>query len=88
MARYIANPVEVDAWIITEVGPQAEDWSREVSLAERTETVSVTLGMLARYPPAPGDYYVVQSDGYAYVNPKEVFESKYRKIGLAERSSC
>src|ERR1700691_2146243 len=34
--------------------------------------------MTARYAPKVGDYWVVQSDGYAYLNPAEVFERKYR----------
>jgi hypothetical protein len=35
-------------------------------------------GMISRYIPSEGDYWVKQSDGYIYLNPKEVFERKYR----------
>jgi hypothetical protein len=42
------------------------------------DEVTVTPEMCARYVPELGDYYVIQSDGYAYVNPKSVFERKYR----------
>lgn len=34
--------------------------------------------MCSRMLPKEGDYIVTQSDGYVYLNPKEVFERKYR----------
>ena len=37
-------------------------------------------GMVARYTPVAGDYWIVQSDGYEYLNPKEVFERKYEAM--------
>lgn len=33
--------------------------------------------MTSRMTPVIGDYWVIQSDGYIYLNPKEVFERKY-----------
>lgn len=39
-----------------------------------------TSEMQARYIPKAGDYWVIQSDGYEYLNPKEVFERKYRSV--------
>lgn len=42
MAKYRANPVEVEAYKI--------------------------------------DYWVIQSDGYVYLNPAKVFERKYTRI--------
>jgi hypothetical protein len=35
--------------------------------------------MTARYFPLIGDYLVVSQDGYAYLNPAEVFEAKYER---------
>lgn len=88
--KYIANPVEVDAYVIVEIEPRGDgslnlrfgavvkfaggdsftdDAGRVTAIADK--------GMTARYIPFVGDYYVVQSDGYAYLNPKEVFERKY-----------
>lgn len=34
--------------------------------------------MISRYIPQEGDYVVTQADGYVYLNPKQVFERKYR----------
>jgi hypothetical protein len=40
--------------------------------------------MTARYMPVVGDYWVIQSDGYIYLNPKDVFERKYSPLADAE----
>lgn len=73
--KYIANPVEVNAYKITEVRPSGT----ELHCVLETGKVAIAdAGMTARYVPSPGDYWVVQSDGYEYLNPKEVFERKYR----------
>lgn len=74
--KYIANPVEVTAYQITDLGPTFADGSFIVMVG--TLAYAVSAEMAARYTPAPGDYYVIQSDGYAYLNPKDVFERKYR----------
>ena len=74
--KFIANPVEVEAYLILEVGPALTRGRRLV--LSTGEIVQADAGMLARYIPKPGDYWVKQSDGYRYVNPKEVFERKYR----------
>ena len=38
--------------------------------------------MCARMTPVKGDYWVTQlHDGYHYLNPKDVFERKYRLLG-------
>lgn len=39
-----------------------------------------TAGMLARMNPNVGDYWVIQEDGYVYLNPREVFRRKYSPI--------
>jgi translation initiation factor IF-1 len=76
--RYIANPVEVDAEVIAHVGEiQPNGWLM-VKLEDGNE-LNCNPGMIARIAPQPGDYVVTQSDGYVYLNPKEVFERKYRR---------
>lgn len=75
--KYIANPVEVDAEKITEVVSQATDEHPMILKLESGKLYSPNAGMLARMAPVAGDYVVTQSDGYVYLNPKDVFERKY-----------
>lgn len=75
--KYVANPVVVEAKRITEVatlspGPGVACWCEDGS------KMVPTLAMMSRYIPFPGDYVVTQEDGYVYLNPKDVFERKYR----------
>lgn len=74
--KYIANPVEVDAHIIISVGPVSSDGSMHLAI-QNGENVTATKEMISRYIPQTGDYWVIQPDGYIYVNPKDVFERKY-----------
>jgi hypothetical protein len=68
--RYRANPVIVEAHRIREVrGP--------ILLLENGENVVPSKEMKARYEPKAGDYWVIQADGYTYLNPCDVFERKY-----------
>jgi hypothetical protein len=77
MARYRANPVEVEAFIIAAVGARNENGSRML-LLDNGDSVVATKEMLARIDVQMGDYYVTQlADGYIYLNPREVFERKY-----------
>lgn len=82
--KYIANPVEVDAWPIEQIeqvpaGPlPGHDGRANLRLSDGF-WVTATPEMLSRITPKVGDYYVVQSDGYVYLNPKEVFSRKYRR---------
>lgn len=81
MSKYVANPVEVDAGKITEVGePDAVNGGRwlTVDMDEWKNGFFADVAMLARYTPVVGDYLVRQADGYFYINPKDVFERKYR----------
>ena len=95
MSKYIANPVEVDAFVIVDTNA----WRSDRDRADSTQTVQtlwikledgrmldrskLPLGeMTARMWPKVGDYLVIQSDGYQYLNPKEVFERKYRRVEL------
>ena len=74
--KYIANPVECDAFIIEEVGAVENSGKRLLKCSEG-KNLFATPEMMARMLPAPGDYFVIQADQYAYLNPKQVFEHKY-----------
>lgn len=76
--EYIAKPVRVEAFVIAHVGRVDSAGGVEVCL-ENGRKEYADRGMTARYFPAEGDYLVIQEDGYKYLNPKEVFERKYRK---------
>lgn len=76
--KFIANPVEVDAFVITELG-KSDFAGLMVKLDDGSDRL-VTPEQMARFEPAVGDYFVVQSDGYIYVNPKDVFERKYSSM--------
>lgn len=75
---YQANPVIVEAHRIVSRGSRQSDG---IPLAlENGENVVAPMEMAVRYDPKPGDYYVIQEDGYIYLNPKDVFERKYSPI--------
>ena len=74
--KYIANPIEVDAERISKVLASTGETPMILKL-ESGKLYSPNAGMLARMTPIAGDYVVTQSDGYVYLNPKEVFERKY-----------
>jgi hypothetical protein len=77
-----ANPIVVTAFVIMAINFE----SLIVRLKKMTSDGVVefeeifTEGMAVRYEPIPGDYLVVQSDGYRYFNPRDVFERKYSPI--------
>lgn len=77
--KYKANPVEVEAHIVIGAGTVNRDGSMNLAL-QNGENFKADKGMIARYIPKEGDYVVTQSDGYVYVNPREVFERKYSPI--------
>lgn len=72
--KYIANPVEVDAYKILEVQQNSEGYLLKL---ENGRDEQANLGMTARMAPTVGDYWVIQADGYVYLNPKDVFLRKY-----------
>lgn len=77
--KYQANPVVVDAYKIVSVQtvPDADPaLSRDVATDDGVNR-KATAEMCARYIPQAGDYWVIQSDGYEYLNPRDVFERKY-----------
>lgn len=76
--KYEANPVVVDAVRIEKVDTPDGSGFRLISHEEGSMFASPE--MLARITPVPGDYVVTQADGYTYLNPKDVFERKYRPI--------
>jgi len=81
MAKYKANPVVVDAFRIAKVGPLADQGGNfRILELENGNLVQADQGMTARMTPTVGDYWVIQSDGYVYLNPKEVFERKYSPL--------
>lgn len=83
MAKYICNPIEVDAFIITGVTPQDENGDFQVILDNgETRDMKPNSGMTSRMYPVAGDYLVKthKPDEYEYLNPKHVFEAKYTKI--------
>lgn len=43
--------------------------------------VTVKGGVVARYLPVPGDYYVRYADGYESISPARAFEDGYTRIG-------
>lgn len=85
---HIANPVRVTAIRIEEV---TDITNREPGCGQSAPDLMLRLSdgnnyragmdMTARYTPVAGDYLVRQEDGYEYLNPKDVFEHKYRVIG-------
>lgn len=77
--RYEAIPVIVEAHKIVSTGDRADHCGMNVAL-ENGENAHATAAMMARMSPVPGDYWVIQADGYAYLNPKDVFLRKYRPI--------
>lgn len=88
--KAIANPVEVEYGVIEsipvpDVGTLLDEPNAHFYVHVRwhpdfaPKLEKIDSGMSARYVPIVGDYLVVQSDGYRYINPKEVFERKYRK---------
>lgn len=77
--KYRANPIIVDAHIITATGPIAPAGGMLLGISNGTKVVA-DKGMIARYIPVEGDYLVTQPDGYFYINPKDVFEKKYTPL--------
>ncbi len=77
--KYQANPVVVDAFKITAIVAATEE-SPMILHLENGRLVSPNAGMTARMTPIVGDYWVIQEDGYVYLNPKDVFERKYGPV--------
>jgi hypothetical protein len=80
--KYQANPVIVDAFRIISIGATTPEGTaiRLEGNPDYPEHVKATPEMCSRMTPVVGDYWVIQSDGYIYLNPKDVFERKYHRI--------
>jgi hypothetical protein len=84
MSQYTAKPVTVTAHRIVGVGALETDGSMHLAL-ENGQNVIATPRMLARYSPLPWDYWVIQQDGYEYLNPAAVFERRSRRAPAAPK---
>lgn len=87
---HIANPVRVVATRILEVTdvtdrtPGYGQTSPDLMLRlEDGRNYKADINMTCRHVPEVGDYLVRQEDGYEYLNPKDVFERKYRALPIA-----
>jgi len=78
--RYEANPVIVDAFKITFVSAKQTLGGSTALELEDGSTVVATAEMTARMTPVEGDYWVIQEDGYIYLNPAKIFERKYHPL--------
>lgn len=78
--KYQANPVIVDAYKILEVGNVVEQGLALSIDRDVDSIVFATPEMTSRMEPSVGDYWVIQSDGYIYLNPQAVFERKYSRV--------
>jgi hypothetical protein len=81
--KYQANPVIVDAFVIREIRQRdaaANSFDLTVGDDHSEREVTATPEMCSRMWPKLGDYWVIQADGYAYLNPKDVFERKYSPV--------
>jgi len=83
--KYQANPVIVDAFEIQKVEPAEPTVADPAALGTKItldtgSVVTATSAMTARMTPVPGDYWVIQSDGYQYLNPRQVFLRKYSPV--------
>ena len=78
--KYVANPVQVTAFKIERLGMKIADGGGLVLHLDNGGEVVATEEMISRISPKIDDYWVIQEDGYVYLNPKEVFERKYSKI--------
>lgn len=91
---YVAQPVEVEVAVIIAVRACGAEGGILLEIRHPDggplRDFNPDSVMLSRMKPYPGDYVVTQSDGYVYLNPKDVFERKYRAKpeplpGVAER---
>jgi len=80
--KYQANPVIVDAFKVVSVQdmPQADPPLPRKLATDDGKNRIATSEMQSRYIPTEGDYWVIQDDGYEYLNPRQVFERKYSPV--------
>jgi hypothetical protein len=85
MAKYRAKPVKVTAYKIVGVGTKCDDPAGNIPFyipltLDNCEAVMADSAMCARMTPETGDYWVIQEDGYTYLNSKVVFDRKYELV--------
>lgn len=80
-----ARPVGVFARKIVDVAGNVGGVGHLLTLDD-SDTFVADNAMTARMFPTAGDYLVIGQDGYAYLNPAEVFESKYEQEEPAART--
>lgn len=76
MYEYFAQPVKVTAYLITEIRGREPNGNVRLTL-ENGDLVEALPDMTVRMQPQVGDYWVIQEDGYTYLNPRAVFQKKY-----------
>lgn len=76
---HIANPYPVFARKIVNVIGTAPGGALNMTLDDGT-TYTAGTEMTMRHFPVSGDYLIIGEDGYAYINPADVFERKYSVI--------
>lgn len=80
MARYrVRKEVAVTAHVITDVYKNS-DGTFLITINDGNPQFPLKDGQAARMEPQVGDYYVITDDGYEYLNPKAVFEAKYKEV--------
>ena len=88
MAKYQYKVRQVEGFEITDIEHRHADHvpgrSCRVHINNPKDAVGwidCDAAMTARFYPTVGDYVVIQPDGYVYLNPKNVFEEKFEKVG-------
>jgi hypothetical protein len=69
-------PSAVQARRILRIGPLNSDLGRLLEFDGGSHAI-VNKKILAAYNPLVGDYYVIPSEGYAYIVPKATFAQTY-----------
>ncbi len=82
MTKYVYKPIRVRGFKIIEIYKDNiefyDDGTPAMQLTLENGDVKVTQqGMCSRITPKIGDYWVIQPDGYEYLNPAAVFEGKF-----------
>jgi hypothetical protein len=75
--KYVTRRCVADVHAIMEVGTPHADGDQALVL-DNGITVTATHEMTVRIKPQPGDYWVIQDDGYISVLAKRIFQKRYR----------
>lgn len=81
--HYVSHPIKVSAYPIGSVSKEGDLESR-IKLENGVNIVPPSAILDGVFLLKPGDYYVVQEDGYSYFSPKEEFERKYYPVNVQE----